>query len=239
VDAKFFFEKNCPGHRPDWVRTQAIWSGRNQGTIDYCVAGDRPTLAWLANLAAVELHTSLSRVADAARPTVLVFDLDPGPGADVVDCCDIGLVLRGMFEQLGLDVLAKTSGSKGLQLYLPLNTEDASYERTKPFAREIAELVERQLPDRVVSKMTKSIRRGRVLIDWSQNDQHKTTVCVYSVRAAPEPTVSTPVTWDEVRACLDAADAAVLRFTAPQVLERVARHGDLFAPVASLVQRLP
>jgi bifunctional non-homologous end joining protein LigD len=144
-----------------------------------------------------------------------------------------------MFEQIGLEVLAKTSGSKGLQLYLPLNTEDASYERTKPFAREIAELVERQLPDRVVSKMTRSIRRGRVLIDWSQNDQHKTTVCVYSVRAAPQPTVSTPVTWDEVRACLDAGDAAVLRFAAPHVLERVARYGDLFAPVASLVQRLP
>jgi bifunctional non-homologous end joining protein LigD len=221
------------------VRTQAIWSGRNQGTIDYCVADDRPTLAWLANLAAVELHTSLSRVVDVARPTVLVFDLDPGPGADVVDCCEIALVLRGMFEQIGLEVLAKTSGSKGLQLYLPLNTEDASYERTKPFAREIAELVERQLPDRVVSKMTRSIRRGRVLIDWSQNDQHKTTVCVYSVRAAPQPTVSTPVTWDEVRACLDAGDAAVLRFAAPHVLERVARYGDLFAPVASLVQRLP
>ncbi|MGN6378267.1 MAG: DNA ligase D [Gaiellales bacterium] len=239
VDGQFFFEKNSPGHRPKWVRTEAIWSGRNDGTIDYVVAGDRPTLVWLANQAAIELHPSLSRVDDLDRPTALVFDLDPGPGVDIVACCEVGLVLRGMFGQLGLEVLAKTSGSKGLQLYLPLNTEEVSYSHTKPFAREIAELVERQLPDQVVSKMTKTRRRERVLIDWSQNDPHKTTVGVYSVRARPEPTVSTPVTWDEVQACLDAADPDLLRFTAPQVLERIARHGDLFAPVASLAQRLP
>ena len=170
---------------------------------------------------------------------MLVFDLDPGPGVDIVGCCEIGLVLRGMFEQLGLQTFAKTSGSKGLQLYLPLNEEGATYERTKPFALEIAELLERQLPDKVVSRMTKSIRKGRVLIDWSQNDPHKTTVCAYSVRAKAEPTVSTPVTWDEVETCLEAGDADRLRFTTAQVLERIERHGDLFAPVVSCVQRLP
>ena len=239
VEGQPFFEKQKPRGKPDWVRTHAIWSGRKDGEIDYVVADDRATMVWLANLAAIELHTSLSRTADADRPTVLVFDLDPGPGTDIVDCCDVGLVLRGMFSQLGLEMLAKTSGSKGLQLYLPLNTDDVTYAVTKPFAREIAELVERQLPDRVVSRMTKTLRRDRVLIDWSQNDPHKTTVCVYSVRAQPAPTVSTPVTWGEVEACLDGGDPGLLRFTTGQVLDRVADHGDLFAPVASLVQRLP
>jgi bifunctional non-homologous end joining protein LigD len=239
VEGPPFFEKQKPRGKPDWVRTHGIWSGRNKAKIDYVVADDRATMVWLANLAAIELHTSLSRTADAERPTVLVFDLDPGPGTDVVDCCEIGLVLRGMFSQLNLELFAKTSGSKGLQLYLPLNTDDVTYSTTKPFAREIAELVERQLPDRVVSRMTKTLRRDRVLIDWSQNDPHKTTVCAYSVRARPQPTVSTPVTWDEVEACLDAGDAGLLRFTTGQVLDRIDRHGDLFAAVATLAQRLP
>jgi bifunctional non-homologous end joining protein LigD len=239
VEGGHFFEKQCPRHRPPWVQTRAVWSRHNNADITYCVAGDRPTLVWVANLAAIELHTSLSLAEAPDRPTVLVFDLDPGPGVDIVTCCEIGLLLRGMFEQLGLETLAKTSGSKGLQLYLPLNHEEASYERTKPFALEIAELLERQLPDRVVSKMTKSRRRDRVLIDWSQNDPHKTTVCAYSVRARAEPTVSTPVTWAEVQACLDAGDPDRLRFTTADVLARIDRHGDLFAPVVSLVQRLP
>jgi bifunctional non-homologous end joining protein LigD len=238
VEGGHFFEKQCPKHRPPWVVTRPVFSRTNDADINFCIAGDRPTLVWLANLAAIELHTSLS-THDPERPTVLVFDLDPGPGVDIVGCCEIGLVLRGMFEQLGLQTFAKTSGSKGLQLYLPLNEEGATYERTKPFALEIAELLERQLPDKVVSRMTKSIRKGRVLIDWSQNDPHKTTVCAYSVRAKAEPTVSTPVTWDEVEACLEAGDADRLRFTTAQVLERIERHGDLFAPVVSCVQRLP
>jgi bifunctional non-homologous end joining protein LigD len=232
VDAQYFYEKNSPSHRPDWVATARI------GSIDYTLVQDRPTLIWLANLADVELHTSLALAAAPDRPTMLVFDLDPGAPADIVECCEVALVLRGLFAQLGLESLVKTSGSKGMQVYLPLN-RPATYEQTKPFSRRVAELLEQRMPELVVARMTKRLRSGKVLVDWSQNDEHKTTVSVYSVRARERPTVSTPVSWEEVEACLKARDAGVLTFDTEQILGRVAEHGDLFAPLLSVTQELP
>jgi bifunctional non-homologous end joining protein LigD len=240
VDGPFFYEKNCPSHRPDWVKTVTVQLSSK--TIAFCVCEDLPTLMWLANLADLELHTSLSRGDAPLRPTILAFDLDPGPPATIVQCCRVGLWIHGMFERLGLQCCAKTSGSKGLQVYVPLNVDDVDYESargTKTFAKAVAELLEQSEPDLVVSRMTKSLRPGKVLVDWSQNDDAKTTVNAYSLRAKDRPTVSTPVTWDEVRACLDAGDPDVLVFDSEDVLERVARDGDLFAPVLSLVQEIP
>jgi len=236
VEGQHFYEKQCPKHRPDWVQTSRVdWSK----PINFCLAQDTATLVWLANLADIELHTSLALAEDVARPTMMVFDLDPGPPADIVQCCEVGLVIKGLFEGVGLQSLAKTSGSKGLQIYVPLNTPDATYDLTKGFSKQVAELLEAQLPDLVVSRMTKSLRGGKILVDWSQNDEHKTTVNVYSVRAKDRPTVSTPVTWDEVRECLDSGDPDVLTFDTEQVLGRVDELGDLFAPALAVQQRLP
>jgi bifunctional non-homologous end joining protein LigD len=232
VEAEHFYEKQAPSHRPDWVQTERV---RN---INYVLAQDRATLVWLANLADIELHTSLSLARSSQEPTMLVFDLDPGEPAGLVECCQVAEVLHGLFGQLKLECFAKTSGSKGLQVYVPLNSE-ASYERTKPLARRIAELLEQRLPELVVSRMTKRLRPGKVLVDWSQNDAHKTTVTVYSVRARDRPTVSTPVTWEEVSRCRQAGDPEVLTFDTEAVLCRVGEHGDLFADVVSLRQRVP
>ncbi|HEY1507736.1 MAG TPA: DNA ligase D [Solirubrobacteraceae bacterium] len=232
VESQYFYEKQSPSHRPEWVQTVHV------GSIDYTLAQDRPTLVWLANLADVELHTSLSLAQHAERPTMLVFDLDPGAPAGIVECCRVGQVLHGLFDQIGLESFAKTSGSKGLQVYVPLNTE-TEYAQTKTFARKIAELLEQRMPELVVSRMTKRLRPGKVLVDWSQNDAHKTTVTAYSVRARERPTVSTPVSWEEVADCQTNGDPEMLTFDTEQVLARVDELGDLFAPVVSLGQRLP
>jgi bifunctional non-homologous end joining protein LigD len=232
VEEPYFYEKQSPSHRPEWVQTVSI------GDINYTLVQDRPTLIWLANLADIELHTSLSLAGEPERPTTLAFDLDPGPPADVIQCAEVALVLHGLFGQLGLECFAKTSGSKGMQVYLPLNTA-ASYAQTKLFARRIAELLEQRMPELVVSRMTKKLRPGKVLVDWSQNDTHKTTVSVYSVRARERPTVSTPLHWDEVSAARESGEAQRLVFDTAEVLDRLERQGDLFAPVASLQQTLP
>ena len=238
VEGQFFYEKQCPSHRPDWVQTAAIWSRHNKANIDFCLVNDLPTLVWAANLADLELHTSLSMAAEIERPAMMVFDLDPGAPADIVDCCRVGLWVRDLFGGLGLESFPKTSGSKGLQVYVPLNVE-TSYAETKPLARAVAELLEKQHPKHVVSRMTKSLRPGKVLVDWSQNDEHKTTVNVYSLRAKERPTVSTPVSWDEVEACLRTKSANLITFDSDQVLSRVDELGDLFAPVLTLTQELP
>jgi bifunctional non-homologous end joining protein LigD len=238
VSGMFFYEKNCPRHRPEWVETAPIWSEGNHRWMNYCVAQNLPTLVWAANLASLELHTSLSSASAIAHPSFIVFDLDPGEPATIVECCQVGLWIRDAFSRFGLRSFAKTSGSKGLQIYVPLNSGE-SYQQTKPFAHELALSLERKHPELVVSDMKKSLRDGRVLVDWSQNDAHKTTVSVYSLRARPTPTVSTPVSWAEVTRCLDSGNPTTLQFTAPQVLERVERHGDLFAPVLALYQQLP
>jgi bifunctional non-homologous end joining protein LigD len=238
VEDKFFYEKRCPSHRPDWVQTAPVWSGRNEGDIDYCLCNGTATLIWMAQLAALELHPSLSLASEIERPTVLAFDLDPGAPADLLDCCRVALRLREMFAGLGLECFPKTSGSKGLQVYVPLNSE-VTYERTKPFAHAVAQALERAEPERVVSRMAKKLRKGKVLVDWSQNDQHKTTVAVYSLRAKERPTASTPVTWDEVDSALADEEPDSLSFESDEVIARVEKRGDLFAPVLELAQELP
>ena len=233
VEGKAFFEKQSPSHRPEWVQTVAVPSERRR-QIDFTLVADLPTLVWLANLAALELHVPLARAPALGRPTAVVFDLDPGPPATVIECCRVALWLEGAFEQLGLRSFPKTSGSKGIQVYVPV-AGAVTYEQTKEFARNVAVLVERAEPGLAISRMAKSLRAGRVLIDYSQNDEHKTTVCVYSLRARERPTVSTPLEWDELRG----GDPEALRFDAAAVRARVAERGDLFAPVLSLAQTLP
>ena len=238
VDEEFFYEKNAPQHRPDWVKTAPIWSGANRRTIHYILADDLATLVWLANLAAIELHPSLALAKDITCPTMMVFDLDPGPPANIVQCCQVGIWLREIFDHFELQSFPKTSGSKGLQIYVPLNTP-TKYEATKTFAHALAQLLEHEHPDMVVSDMKKTIRTGKVFVDWSQNDEHKTTVAVYSLRAREHPTVSTPVTWEEVERTLKKKDANLLVFEARQAVSRVEKLGDLFAPVLELKRRLP
>jgi bifunctional non-homologous end joining protein LigD len=238
VDSQFFFEKNATKHRPDWVKTAPIWSQGNNRDVNYILANDLATMVWVANLAGIELHPSLSKAKDIACPTMMVFDLDPGPPANIVQCCQVGFWLREIFERFDLQSFAKTSGSKGLQIYVPLNSK-TSYDETKPFAHALARLLEDQHRDLVVSDMKKAVRVGKILVDWSQNDEHKTTIGVYSLRAREHPTVSTPVTWQEVGTCLKKKDGSLLVFQAPQVLDRVKSSGDQFAPLLSLKQKLP
>jgi bifunctional non-homologous end joining protein LigD len=235
VDGFRFYEKRAPKGAPDWVKTARVGFDR-AGEIDFVVCDDKPTLIWLAQLAALELHPSLSKARNMEVPTSMVFDLDPGPPAAIKECCVVGLRVRELFEGLGLESFAKSSGSKGLQVYVPLNGR-TKYERTKPYSQAVAQALEQAEPDLVVSKMTKKLRVGKVLVDWSQNTRSKTTVSVYSLRARERPTISTPVTWDEVEA--GAKGRTDLRFEADDVLKRIEKHGDLFAPVLELKQTLP
>jgi bifunctional non-homologous end joining protein LigD len=234
-----FFEKRCPKHRPEWVKTTRVQAGPNAGYIDFCVCDGLPTLVWMAQLAAIELHPSLSLGKKHERPTVLAFDLDPGPPAEVLACSRVALRLRDVLGHLGLECFVKTSGSKGLQLYVPLNTP-TTYDETRPFAQAIARLIAKQTPDEVLAKMGKKTdRSGKVLIDWYQNNERKTTIAVYSLRARERPTASTPVTWVEIERAVEKGDADSLVFEAADVLKRVKRDGDLFAPVLALRQELP
>lgn len=238
VEGKYFFEKRCPDHRPDWVETASAWAGDRKGEIDFCLCNDRPTLIWLAQLAALEMHPSLACAADVQRPTVLAFDLDPGPPATIAECCRVALIVRELFAGIGLECFPKTSGSKGMQVYVPLNTP-VTYETTKPYAHAVAKALESAHPDLVLSRMTRSLRAGKVFVDWSQNTATKTTVAAYSLRAKARPTVSTPLKWSEVERTARSGDPDELIFDAVAVLERVERHGDLFAPVLELEQELP
>jgi bifunctional non-homologous end joining protein LigD len=233
-----FYEKRCPGYRPAWMRTATIRTSGDDDEIRYCVVDGLAALVWLASIADLELHTPLALAHAFDHPTTLAFDLDPGPPADVVACCEVALLLRSLMERLGLASFAKTSGSKGLQIYVPLDGS-ATYEATKAFAHAVARALEQARPALVVERMQKSLRPGKVLVDWSQNDRNKTTVCAYSLRARSRPTVSTPVTWHEVEHAARTGEADSLVFEAADVLARVTRDGDLFAPVLSLRQRLP
>jgi bifunctional non-homologous end joining protein LigD len=238
VEGEFFYEKNCPSHRPKWVKTAKVWSEGNNRMMDYCLAQDLPTLVWAANLADLELHTSLARKSKVSRPTMMVFDLDPGAPADIVQCSQVGLWLRDLLGKMKLKSFAKTSGSKGLQVYVPLNTP-VTFDQTKDLSRALAQYLEREHAALVTSNMSKAVRKGKVFVDWSQNDEHKTTICVYSLRAKEEPTVSTPITWDEVGNCLKKKKAGLLKFRSDKTLARVGKMGDLFAPVEKLKQKLP
>jgi bifunctional non-homologous end joining protein LigD len=234
----FFYEKNCPAHRPPWVDTANVPSANRVGGVNYCLVNDAATLAWVANLAALELHTSLAKAPRVDRPTMLVFDFDPGPPADLIDCCRIAVRMRDKLASLGLQSFPKTSGGKGLHFYVPLNTP-CTFGDTKAFAHALAMLMEREDPAHVISTMRKDQRVGKVMIDWSQNDEHKTTVCAYSLRAREHPTVSTPVTWAEVEETLESGNATILRFEAHDVVARIERDGDLFEPVLTMKQKLP
>lgn len=238
ADGKFFYQKECPVSRPKWLSTVPIWSESNNKYTNFCLVEDLPALVWAANLAALELHTSLSQAKDMDMPTMLVFDLDPGWPATIVDCAQVALWLRDFFASKKLQSYPKTSGSKGLQIYVPLNTA-VKYNQTKYFAHKLAQFLEKKHPGQVVSKMRKVLRQGKVFIDWSQNDRHKTTVCVYSLRAREAPTVSTPVTWSEVEQAWNTKDASLLVFDTAAVLERVKLLGDLFVPVLTTTQYLP
>jgi len=237
VEGFFFYEKQCPSHRPDWVKTAKV--AKNEGgAIDYCMMNDLPALVWAANLADLELHTFLHRAKAIEKPTALAFDLDPGAPADIVQCCQVGLWLKEIFDAFDLESFPKTSGSKGLQVYVPLNTA-VTYEKTKAFAHALALLLEKRHPEMVVSRMQKVLRKGKVLVDWSQNDDKKTTINVYSLRAKERPTVSTPVTWKEVTATVKKKQAEAMSFDSEEVLRRAKKYGDLFEPVLTLKQKLP
>jgi bifunctional non-homologous end joining protein LigD len=241
VDGKFFFEKNAPSHTPPWVRRVELpspGSTKNRTTVNYAIVCELATLVWAANLATLEMHVPMWRVQKNGKPKnpdIMVYDLDPGEPATIVECCDVALAIRTALDKAGLQGYPKTSGSKGMQLYVPLDAKQ-SWEKVHAYARELAEQLEQDYPDLVVSNMKKELRGGKVLVDWSQNNPAKTTIAPYSLRARALPTVSTPITWDEVESCRKPAD---LRFTADEVLERVAADGDLFAPVLEGSQSLP
>jgi bifunctional non-homologous end joining protein LigD len=228
VEGQHFYEKRCPSHAPDWVKTAKV------DDIEYCICDDLPTLVWLANLADIELHPSLSLARDIKRPTTMAFDLDPGEPAGLAECREVALLLRDTLASLQLECFPKTSGSKGMQVYVPLNS-DVTYDDTKPLSQALARHLEGENKRLVVSSQKKELRKGKVLIDWSQNDEHKTTVCVYSLRARERPTVSTPLAWDEV----EQGEPESFVFESDELLERVEERGDLFAPVLELEQRLP
>jgi bifunctional non-homologous end joining protein LigD len=236
TDHDGFFEKRCPSHRPEWVPV-ALGPGDRRGGIEYCRIEEPAAMVWAANLAAIELHAPMALAADLDTPRTLVFDFDPGPETSIVDCCEVALGVRAVLDSVGLAGWCKTSGSKGLQLYVPLNTAGVTHEATADFALAVGQVMERQMPGRVTTVMAKVERPGKVFVDWSQNAHHKTTIAPYSLRARHDPTVSTPVTWDEVER--SAADGVVLRFEAADVLARVDDFGDLFEPVLTVEQHLP
>lgn len=237
VKGLFFYEKQCPKHAPEWIKTIKVKKSDGE-IINYCLLNDLPSLVWAANIANLELHvfTHLARAEN--RPRSLVFDLDPGPPAGVLECAEVAFWIRDLFHSLKLESYIKTSGSKGLQLVVPLNTP-VTYEKTKSFAKAMAQWLAHSQPKKVVSQMKKSLRKGKIFIDWSQNDDKKTTVSVYSMRAKDKPSISTPVTWKELEKALKSGKADTLFFSPDDVLKRIKKHGDLFEEVLTLKQKLP
>jgi bifunctional non-homologous end joining protein LigD len=239
VKGESFYEKNAPQHTPEWVTTFDVPRRRHHGHIHYILVNNPETLAWCANLGAIELHPFLHRAPAIDRPTHVAFDLDPGEGSDIFTCIDVALRLKSVFDRLKLESFAKVSGSKGIQIYLPLNTA-VTYDSTGTFAKSVAELLAQQHPDLIVSAMSKALRKNKVMIDWSQNSQSKTTVCVYSMRGKrEEPYISMPLSWPEMVKAAKSRDRDALNFTPQEALQRLKKVGDLFAPVLRLRQSLP
>ena len=235
-DGERFFEKRCPPHHPQWVPTEAVVTGGGQ---QGCVIEELAALVWLANLAALELHTHQWTVADPWHPTAVVLDLDPGEPAGILDCARVALELRDILEHFDLRAVVKTSGGKGLHLSVPLNTDLATHEETKRFALALGQLLESRDPKRVTVDMSKDKRPRRVFVDWSQNDSHKTTVCAYSLRIRERPTVSTPLAWSEIEDAIDNGDGQALSFEAADVLDRIERFGDLYSETLTVRRQLP
>jgi bifunctional non-homologous end joining protein LigD len=238
-DERAFFEKRCPQHRPSWVKTTKVYVSEKHDKVDFCRCEDRPTLIWMAQLASLEIHPSLSMGRSIKRPTAFAVDLDPGEPAGLLECCEVAVRVRDLFSSFGLESFPKSSGGKGMQVYVPLNDPKARYEQTKPFAQAMAQLLEKQTPELVTSQMKKQLRKGKVFVDWSQNDEHKTTIAVYSMRARERPTASAPLEWGEVERAIEEGDASGLKFEFEDLLKRVDQKGDLFAPVLELQQTMP
>jgi bifunctional non-homologous end joining protein LigD len=239
VAGESFFEKACPRYRPDWIDTVGRFSKSRGRTTEYCLVNSVATLVWLANIATIEFHVPLAMRRTMRRPRVMVFDLDPGPGADVLTCVEVALIVKQRLRQDGLESLVKTSGSKGLQLYIPLNDRSATFDATKTYARQIAGDLAVEHAELIVANMRKSLRKNRVLIDWSQNDENKTTICAYSLRGRERPNVSTPVTWHELGKALTSAEPDRLVFSADDAVARADKRGDLFADVLTMQQQCP
>lgn len=237
VESAFFYEKQCPSFRPPWIKTIEV-PGSRRSTVDHCVVNDLPSLLWIVNLASLELHTSLSLTENIEQPTMMVFDLDPGRPATLVECLEVAFELKAVFDELGMEIFPKMSGGKGLHIYVPLNTP-TDYETTKSFAGAMGQLLEKRMRGLVTTNMRKDQRKGKVFVDWSQNDRHKTTVCVYSLRAGSNPTVSAPVSWNKLAVARKHGCGAKLIVEASQLVKRVEKLGDAFAPVLTLKQTLP
>jgi len=239
VDGKFFYAKDAPSFKPKWVRTFPVPRRGGGSPIRYLLINDLATLVWCANLASLEIHPFLHGAPAIDSPTAIVFDLDPGEGAGIRNCAEVAILLKGHLDRLKLRSFPKVSGGKGIQLYVPLNTS-ITYDTARPFARTLAELLEQRHPDLVVSEMSKATRAGKVLIDWSQNSDFKTTIGVYSLRAkGGRPYISLPVKWEELRRVQKGGETEQLYFEADAALKRVEKTGDLFAPVLHLRQKLP
>jgi bifunctional non-homologous end joining protein LigD len=238
VDKDFFFEKRCPSHRPAWVKTAEV-RRNDEEPMTVCLVNDLETLIWVENLASVELHVPLARAASPETPDSMVFDLDPGDGADILDCARVALILRDLLSELKLAVYVKTSGRKGLHLYVPLNRKDTTFEDTKNFSKAVAETMQTNYPDLVTAKMAKEYRGNRVFINWSQNDPKKTMICVYSLRAMEKPIVSFPLAWNELEDLAELGDPEKLQVLHSEAVARAEKQGDLFREVLTIKQRLP
>ncbi len=237
VDKEFFFEKRCPSHRPEWVKTGTIHGDEEKMTV--CLVNDLETLVWVGNLASIELHVPLARAVSPDTPDFMVFDLDPGHPADILDCARVALILRDLLSGLQLVSHVKTSGKKGLHVYVPLNRKETTFEDTKKFCRAVAEIMQKNYPDLVTAKMAKEYRKAKVFINWSQNDGSKTMVCVYSLRAGEKPTVSFPLEWKELEKLASQKDPEKFQVIHSEAVRRAKKNGDLFREVLTKKQKLP
>ena len=233
----FFFEKRCPSHRPPWVNTAEV--RHHEEAMTACLVNDLETLIWIENLASLELHVPLARAGSTETPDSVVFDLDPGDPADILDCSRVALILRDLFSEIKLACWVKTSGKKGLHVYVPLNRKEISFQDTKKFSKAVAEVLQRNYPDLVTAKMAKDHRKGKVFINWSQNDSSKTMICIYSLRALDKPTVSFPLTWEELESLAGQGDPEKLVILHSEAVSRAKRSGDLFRELLTKKQRLP
>ena len=238
VEKDFFFEKRCPSHRPAWVKTAGL-PQQDGETMTFCLVNDLETLIWVENLASLELHVPLARAGTPETPDSMVFDLDPGDPANILDCARVALILRDLLAPLHLTSYVKTSGMKGLHVYVPLNREETTFEETKKFSKAVAEVLQRNYPDLVTAKMAKEYRKKRVFINWSQNDSSKTMVCVYSLRAREKPFVSFPLAWEELESSAGQGDPEKLLVTHAEAVSRAEKNGDLFGDLIGKKQKLP